>query len=57
MNLTTLLDKLIEIERAIGTETDAVIRRKMQDVEDYVLELQKEKASRLRNEHGHRFAF
>jgi hypothetical protein len=58
MNLTTLLNKLIEIERAIGTETDLAIRKKMQDVEDYVLEMQREKASKLRNEQGHhRFAF
>jgi hypothetical protein len=57
MNLTTLLNKLIEIEQAIGTETDSVIRRKMQDAEDYVLEMQKEKASKIKGEHRHRFAF
>lgn len=57
MNLTTLLNKLIEIERSIGIESDSAIRMKMQDVEDYVLELQRETASKLKNEHRHRFAF
>lgn len=56
MNLTTLLKKLIEIERSIGVETDAVIRVKMQDVQDYVLQMQKENASRLQNKHKHHAA-
>lgn len=53
MNLTSLLKKLIEIERSIGVETDAVIRRKVQDVQDDVLQMQKELASKPRQELRH----
>jgi hypothetical protein len=56
MNLTILLKKLIEIERSIGVETDAVIRRKVQDVQDDVLQMQKERASKLQKEHRHHAA-
>ncbi len=53
MNLTTLLNMLLAIERGIGTESDAAIRTKIQDVESYVLEMQKEKASKLLSELRH----
>lgn len=43
MNLTTLLTKLLEIEQSIGTDSAPVLRKKMQDAENYLLELQKEK--------------
>lgn len=52
MNLRTLLQKLIEIEQSVGVDTNNVIRMKMQDVEDDVLQMQKETALRLRNEHS-----
>lgn len=55
MDLTTLLRKLIEIEQSVGNDTDAAIRKKMRDLEDYVLEMQKEKTSK-RAEHKHHAA-
>lgn len=56
MNLADLLEKLIEIELSIGVDSDSVVRRKMQDVQDYVLQMQKELAARLLNEHRFRAA-
>jgi hypothetical protein len=53
MNFTTLLVKLIQIEQAVGVETNAAIRRKMQDVQDDVLQMQKEMASELHDERSH----
>jgi hypothetical protein len=53
MNFTALLVKLIQIEQAVGVETNAAIRRKMQDVQDDVLQMQKEMASDLQDERSH----
>ena len=53
MNLTTLLVKLIDIEQSLGVESNAAVRRKMQDLQDDVLQIQKEMASELRQEHNH----
>ncbi len=50
MNLANLLEKLIEIELCIGVDSDSAVRRKMQDVQDYVLQMQKERALRLQSE-------
>jgi hypothetical protein len=54
MNLVALLEKLLEIELSIGKESDLVIRRKMQDAQEYVLQMQKERAARLLS--GHRYS-
>jgi len=44
MNTTVLLAKLIDIERFVGVEPDAEIRRKVIDIEEYVLRMQSESA-------------
>jgi hypothetical protein len=49
MNMTILLEKLIDIERFIGVAPDSVIRSKVIDVEDSILTLQKEIAEGLRH--------
>jgi hypothetical protein len=56
MNLANLLEKLIEIELSIGVDSDYVVRKKMQDVQDYVLLMQRERALKLLNEHRYRAA-
>jgi hypothetical protein len=37
MNPSVLLQKLIEIERSIGVETESTTRRRVLDAQDYVL--------------------
>lgn len=37
MNPSVLLQKLIEIERSIGIETESTTRRKVLDAQDYLL--------------------
>jgi hypothetical protein len=48
MNTTVLLEKLIDIERFVGVEPDAEIRRKVIDIEEYVLRMQSELAEEPR---------
>jgi hypothetical protein len=48
MDTTVLLEKLIDIERFIGVEPDAVIRRKVIDIEDYILTMHEEAIESLR---------
>jgi hypothetical protein len=43
MNLTTLLNKLLEIEQSIGIDPAPILRQKMQDAEEYLLEIQKQR--------------
>jgi hypothetical protein len=56
MTLASLLEKLIEIELSVGVDSDAAIRRKMQDAQDYVLQMQKERALKLLPGHQYRAA-
>jgi hypothetical protein len=42
MTVTTLLHKLIDIEKSIGVEADRIILHKIRDAENCLLELQKE---------------
>jgi hypothetical protein len=49
MNTTVLLAKLIDIERYVGVEPDAEIRRKVIDIEEYVLRMQTESAEGQRH--------
>jgi len=53
MNTTVLLQKLIEIERSIGVETNATIRNQVLDLQDYVLEMQKQTLENLRKQPRH----
>jgi hypothetical protein len=46
-SITTLLKKLIDVEKSIGVESNFVVRRKMHEAEDYALELQREMAQSL----------
>jgi hypothetical protein len=50
MNPTVLLEKLIEIERSIGSETNTTLRNKVLEAQEYVLEMQKETVERLRRQ-------
>jgi hypothetical protein len=50
MSPNLLLEQLLDIERSIGTETNAIVRRKVQDAEDSLLLLQKETVEYLRKE-------
>lgn len=47
MNTILLLQKLIEIERAIGSESTQTLRLMVIDVEDCVLGIQKKAIDRL----------
>jgi hypothetical protein len=48
MDTTVLLEKLIDIERFIGVEPDSVIRRKVIDIEDYILTTHEEAIESIR---------
>ena len=50
MNTTILLQKLIDIEKSIGKETDRAILEKIFDAENCVLEMQREMIESLRKE-------
>ena len=51
-NIPSLVEKLIDVERSIGRESDAAIRRKIQDAEDYAIQVQKELAEKLLKDRG-----
>jgi hypothetical protein len=48
MNTTVLLEKLIDIERFVGVAPDGELRRKVIDIEEYVLRMQSESADGFR---------
>ncbi|HEY1767873.1 MAG TPA: hypothetical protein VGG26_09470 [Terracidiphilus sp.] len=50
MTVNIVLEKLIEIERSIGVETDTNLRKQVLDAQDYILEIQKEIVEKLRRE-------
>jgi hypothetical protein len=50
VNTTILLQKLINIERAIGTESDQTILDKVFDAENCVLQMQREMIENLRKQ-------
>ena len=56
MNFTNLLQMLLELERAIGAESDLAIRMRIQDIEAHVLETQKERVEHIRNLDRRNFA-
>jgi hypothetical protein len=45
-----LLEKLIQLERSIGVETETTLRRQVIDAQDCVLAMQKEIAENFRKE-------
>jgi hypothetical protein len=49
-NTTLLLDKLTQIERAVGVETNITVRLMILEAQDCLLEMQKAKAERLHRE-------
>ena len=48
MDTNILLQKLIEIEKSIGVETNTTLRKQVLDAQDCVLQIQKETAENLR---------
>ena len=50
MNINGLLQKLFEIERSIGSETNTAILNQVLDAENCLLEMQREMIESLRNQ-------
>jgi hypothetical protein len=46
--ISTLLDKLTDIESALGRETETMIRYRIIDAQDYALRIQKQVIEELR---------
>ncbi len=51
MSHTVLLQKLLVIEAAIGKVPNGTVRDLVQEAQDYLLQLQKERAELLRAQH------
>lgn len=56
MNSSQMLTKLTEIERSIGVVDFLELRRMIQDLEDYILQSQKETIQELHQKTGRPFA-
>jgi hypothetical protein len=52
MSITVLLKKLIEVEQSVGVDTEAVLRMKIQEAQDYALQIQKETVESLLQRSG-----
>jgi hypothetical protein len=52
MNQVALLDKLVEIECAIGVETDAALHELIIEAQNHVFRMQRETAANLRKSPG-----
>jgi|HubBroStandDraft_2_1064218.scaffolds.fasta_scaffold345713_2 hypothetical protein len=50
--ITTLLDKLTDIEQALGRENEMMIRRRIIEAQDYALGIQKQVIEELRIRSG-----
>jgi len=48
MNTSVLLRKLIELEHAIGVETESTIRHRVLDAQDCLINLQRQNINHLR---------
>lgn len=46
--ISTLLDKLTDIERALGKENEMMLRHRIIDAQDYALRIQKQMIEELR---------
>ncbi|MGD0913813.1 MAG: hypothetical protein ABR928_18100 [Terracidiphilus sp.] len=53
MTVTALIDKLIDIERSLGVESNSSVRERIIDVEDYALGMQREIGEILRECNRH----
>jgi hypothetical protein len=47
MSFTILLQKLLVLETSIGTEPNSILRHRVQDAQNYLLQMQKERADGL----------
>jgi len=56
MNFTILLKMLLELEQAIGVESEMSIKSRIQDIESRVLATQKESIEQFRNVKHRHFA-
>jgi hypothetical protein len=54
VNVTILLQKLIDIERSIGTDSDSVILDKVFDAENCLLQMQSEMIESFRHQPNHK---
>jgi hypothetical protein len=52
MNHRDLLEKLLQIERAIGVETNFTLQKMLLEAQDCLLELEKERVERLQRNVG-----
>jgi hypothetical protein len=52
MNSTVLLQKLLAIERSVGVATTSELRKLLQDVQDSVLQMQRERVEGFWKEPG-----
>ena len=52
MNLSSLLEKLIDIEQAIGTQELTTVRKMVIDAQECVLGMQRKSNEDMRNEAG-----
>ncbi len=52
MTINILLEKLIEIERSIGVETNTAVRKQVLEAQDCLLAMQKEMVEKLRKGPG-----
>jgi hypothetical protein len=52
MNSSVLLQKLLAIEQAVGVATNIALRNLLQDAQDYVLQMQRERVEGFWKESG-----
>jgi hypothetical protein len=52
MNSTILLQKLLAIEQSVGLATNRALRASLQDAQDYVLQMQRERVEGFWKEPG-----
>ena len=53
VSVTVLIDKLTNLERCVGVESDFAIRKRVIEAQDYALLIQREVAETLRGRSGH----
>jgi hypothetical protein len=52
MNSTVLLQKLLAIERSVGVASNSALRNRLQEAQDYVLQMQRERVEGFWKEPG-----
>ena len=43
MSVSVLLEKLVDIQRSVGIETNSVVKHKLMDAQEYLLAMEKER--------------